>query len=974
MKIAENKMDGRAYFIPSSDLPHAMLAGNTENRIKSDRFMLLSGEWEFRYFDSCLDMDKERFSDYTFDKIGVPGCWQTTGYEKPYYINVSYPFPCTPPDVPTENPCGLYRKKFVLDRKFDRTFIDFCGVCSALELYVNGKYIGYSQGSHNTAEFDISDYVFAGENEIFAVVYKWSSGSYLEGQDFFRMNGIFRDVYLIFAEEAYLKDLTVRTPYLGDDVWSLEVDAEVVGGEAVFSLIDDDGTELPLIEENGKFRLRLTSPELWSAEQPNLYTLAAQIRRGGIVCEASVHKVGFRRVEIIDKTFLFNGEPVKLLGVNHHDTNPVTGWSMTFEDMRRDIELMKSYNINAMRTSHYPPDPRMIQLCDEMGIYVVDEADLESHGTYMTEQGYDYLSESEEWSDAFLDRVQRLYQRDKNSPCVVIFSLGNESGGIKNHDKCYEWLKSRDKDLLVHYEGAIRKERLGYDVVSMMYADYKTCIKHCDSKNAMPFMLCEYAHSMGVGPGGLEEYVTLIRNNRSFLGGFVWDFADQAIRNGDDYLYGGDFGEPLHDGNFCGNGLFLADRTPSISASEVKIAYQPFGAQLCADKSSVILDNRLYFANLVSRAVLTVLRDGEPYSSAEYDVDVPPRATAEYPLPEVPESGELFLNVECYTDGRLLGRTQLKIGGKYRRKIKTEERKIRRNGNVIRVTYGKGEFVFDTLHGALVGIKSDGEEILAKNPTVNKYNCFAKHGVRGFFPAIYRAPLDNDMYVKDKWKKLMYDKMWYNVRKVETAEIKDDFVITIYADFTPQKLQKLFECNIEYRFTRTKGLIVSAQLVPVCKGLADLPRFGLDIELKEEANRIEYYGLGDKQNYSDMSLSSVYGIYETDVDGLHEKYLKPQADGYRSKIRFARITKQSGRGIEVFATKDEIGFQASYYSDRELENKAHYSELKKSGSTILGVNGFMRGVGSQSCGPLLEKKYMIIPNGKLGFSFGIRIL
>ena len=517
--IDENKLPARAYFIPFSNNDALSKTDYKNERYNSDRVVMLSGDWDFKYYNKLSDIPSILDTDNTdFDRISVPSTWQRNGYDQIAYINTRYPFPKKPPHIPNDVAVGIYRKNVEL-KKFSRQIISFLGVAGALALYVNGEYIGYSEGSHNTAEFDITEFVNEGNNEIIAVNYKWCNGTYLECQDMFRENGIFRDVYIINQEEKHIDDFLFRTSKNADGTYDLKIKIDGNFDDV------DISCDLFTTKESNTIIKNLKVNE-WTAETPNLYEVTIKIKDVEVIRTY----IGFKDVKINGEVFLFNSEPIKMLGVNHHDTHMTKGYAVSLDDLELDIKLMKEYNCNAVRTSHYPPDPVFLTMCDMYGLYVVDEADIETHGFYAVPHSTynpNRLSNDIKWATHYLDRVKRMYERDKNHPSITMWSLGNESGGYKCQDVCYDFLKEVNPEIPVHYEGAIRSKRWAYDVVSRMYGTPDLMRKilkgTAGSKyKGKPFFQCEYAHAMGNGPGGLEEYMELFYSSEQFMGGCIW--------------------------------------------------------------------------------------------------------------------------------------------------------------------------------------------------------------------------------------------------------------------------------------------------------------------------------------------------------------------------------------------------------------------------------------------------------------------
>lgn len=976
--LHENRLPPRAYFIPAQSEAAAadsrFICGGT-----SDRALLLSGEWLFKYYPSCKYLDPA--SEDGFSACRVPSCWQTDGYEPPFYVNVRYPFPAEPPFAPADTPVGVYKRKFNLERGNKTARLNFLGVSSAFDVYINGRFAGYSEGSRLTSEFDISEYLRGGENEITVVVYKWCSGSYLEAQDMFRYNGIFRDVYILLLPDNRLDDIYISTEKVSGKKWRLAVKTEV-SGKAALGLILKHNGKVAAVRENCSRdeNFEIENPRLWSAETPELYELFAVLTGAdGEVYEVSCHDVGFKEVHIKGKVMHFNGCPIKIKGVNRHDIHPDRGSALSLSDFEQDIRLMKTYNVNAVRTSHYVPDPRFLLMCSRSGLYVMEESDLECHGAFHMREQYDRFSADPEWEEAFLDRTQRMYLRDRNNPCVFMWSLGNESGGIRNHDLCAEFIKSADPSALIHYEGAVFKERLGYDVVSMMYPTFEQCKQHAESDNPMPFIMCEYAHSMGVGPGGLEEYWRLIDKYDSFIGGFIWEFADQAARDdGGNFTYGGDHGEYIHDGNFCCDGLFYPDRLPSSSAYEMKAIYRPVKGRLTNSRpAAVTLKNTNYFLAYENLTVAwQILKDGIPSDEGEIKaLSLAPQEEKSVSVKYAAADGELYLDLTV-TDcaGKILAEEQHYLSGSYvfpeaRQDAVTWEF----DENKIFIRGSGSEIVFDIRQAGITGIRAGGKEILNQKPLNTGYNFYNPH-TRGFLPCIWRAPTDNDMYMKSEWTDAGYDMMWFSPKDVSAAETRDALEVTVSGSYSPPAKSKEFDCVIGYKFLRLGGFTVTAELSPCFSGLPHLPRWGLDIELDKSFEDVIYYGKGERENYPDFQAAAKVGRFSLKAREFTEPYIRPQETGHRCEVRYAELRDSCGRGLRFRMDGEPLGFSVSENSVLTVEKTKHRQELSPEDTVRVSLNGFMCGLGSQSCGHQPEDKYKVFPDKTLKFSFKCDVL
>jgi beta-galactosidase len=571
---------------------------------------VLSGDWAFKFYGSIKDVpDKLDSLKVKFSPVTVPSDWQRLGFEEPVYLNCPYQFKTLAPEIPEDMPVGVYRKIFELDRIADTEIISFLGVANNLSLYVNGKFAGYSEGSHNTAEFDITSLLTAGANELLIVSFKWCNGTFLECQDMFRENGIFRDVLLYEYGEIYINDFEFKTKFVGGSSYDLNLCVNAVGAYKDYSVKFElfDGNKSVACDEQPAgedvdFEFKSLNVKEWSAEIPNVYTAYISLVKNGKTVSVIRNYIGFKNIEIVNEVFRFNKKSIKFKGVNHHDTNPKKGYVMSADDIKFDLTLMKELNVNAIRTSHYPPDPMLLSLADIMGFYVVDEADIETHGTGSIGPKKLYkpnlISHDVKWANRYVDRVCRMYFRDRNHPSITMWSLGNEAGGYKNQDICYMFLNGVCPEIPVHYEGAVRTKRVGYDVISEMYTSSENCektAKHERGKKyfGKPLFLCEYCHAMGVGPGCLEDYWQIFYKYENLMGGCIWEWADHAVwhdlsdkkqKYSYEYTYGGDHGEEMHDGNFCVDGLVYPDRKPHTGALEMKAVYRPIRCEKVGNK------------------------------------------------------------------------------------------------------------------------------------------------------------------------------------------------------------------------------------------------------------------------------------------------------------------------------------------------------------------------------------------------------
>lgn len=985
----ENKLDARSYFIPFSSVKKLVKTDYKNERYKSDRIMMLSGEWDFAYYEKLSlvpdSLDTDRVS---FDKITVPCTWQRTGYDQIAYINTRYPFPKKPPHIPADVATGIYRKTIEIKNADVRRTITFLGAAGAIAVYINGEYVGYSEGSHNTAEFDITTFLNNGANEIVVVNYKWSNGSYLECQDMFRENGLFRDVFITEFAGSYINDFTLRSSKNLDGTYNLNIDVEGCFEKntkiEIKSVEKEPVISAELLPEKG-VKLENLKVDEWSAEIPNVYELVIVLYKDGKEVEALRTYYGFKDVEINGEVFKFNGKAIKFKGVNHHDTHMTKGYAMSLDDMELDIKLMKEYNCNAVRTSHYPPDPAFLIMCDIYGLYVVDEADIETHGFFAVPYSTynpNRLSNDESWAMHYLDRVKRMYGRDKNHPSITMWSLGNESGGYKCQDFCYDFLKNANPEIPVHYEGVIRSKRWAYDVVSHMYGTPALMRKILsgtagDKYKGKPFFQCEYAHAMGNGPGGLEEYMQLFYSSDQFMGGCIWEWADHSVYDENakyKWTYGGDHNEPIHDGNFCVDGLFYPDRKPSSGALEMKVCYRPIRAKQTDGNVFELWNTRSFKDSSDIDISFTVFVDGEGKDTGRIESVIPAEGKKRIQI-----NSDLFRQTDkdvfvnfVYTDkktGAEIATEQVIVSQAELKKADNmmKSADISVTGDTISVAFDGGRALFSKKNG-LFSYQKNGVEYLKENPLDRQ---------EGLVPHIYRGRLDNDQYMVIFWKIIGLD---CSKAKLVSCDVKSKrsengtvkYISTVY-DFVTRGVFVLAKAYVDYFFDKNGKITLSTSLFKVCPLTDQLPRFGVHAELRSEFENVKYYGRGPIENYSDFREHSPIGIYETTVSDMAHKYIKPQDSGNRGDVRYSVLTNDKGAGLNFTALYKYINFNANHFTLGQLKNAKHIEDLPDTDTTFVAVDGFVRGTGSGSCGPIPSKEHMIAfgYSKPLNFSFEI---
>lgn len=966
----DNVLTPRSYFIPFSSPEEMEKTDIRTERYSSSMVDCLSGEWDFIYYKRESDLPSELDTDTArFDRVVVPSVWQHTGYEKPYYLNSRYPFKPNPPEIPVDCPVGVYHRAFDVDNLDKCYVISFLGVSGGLDVFVNGKYIGYSEGSHNTAEFEITNTLTEGENHLVVVNHKWTNGTYLECQDMFRDNGIFRDVLLYKTDKNSVYDFEAKITFNTDYTYNLDViPALKLVDECELSATLLDGNELVSArsvnvdsKQIDKITLSSLEVEEWSAEYPKLYTLVVSLSKGGEVIELIRRPVGFKHIKITGNVFTFNNKNIKLLGVNHHDTNPKTGYAMTAEDMERDVRLFKEYNVNCVRTSHYPPDPIFLDLCDEYGIYVVDEADIETHGCETELHRPGSCSHNPDWQPRYWDRVYRMFQRDKNHPSITMWSLGNEAHGYKNQDYCYQELK-KYTDIPIHYEGVCRTKRWAYDVVSQMYPWFYLVERIARGSGlpkkyyTKPYFMCEYAHAMGLGAGELETYVKAFLNSDNMLGGCIWEFADHAIYNEDGpykYTYGGDHGENKHDGNFCVDGLFFPDRTPHSGALQMKNCYRPVRC-IKHNSNSIELFNYKYFTNADYKLCWSYLVDGNPIQSGEVQLDIEPRKSQRFELDIQRMEGDQAITLR-YFDGDFEVACEQIVEPADVKKATidcTAPPTVDISERRLYVNFDNGCLVFDTATGEAVSYQKNGREY---------FNTAPFGATIGFGVGVYRAPIDNDMHFKNNWNKLSLETARPVIKKAKAParafNIVDNKVV-ISNEYTVKTIakKKLCDVTVTYEIYGDGSVLVNAKCTDSIN-IRFAPRFGLTLEMPRAFSKVEYYGMGDGPNVSDYLEHTLLGIYNSTVADMHEQYIKPQASSMRTGVRWARVTDDDGCGLLFTSVDGRATFSADHYTPQQCAKANHIEELQDCNTTFLGFDSYHLGAGSNACGPVPSKEY-----------------
>ena len=1076
--LHENTMPDRNYYIPAEKAYSTPL----DARDHSNRVQFLNGTWKFRYYDSIYNLQDEFYSEgydvSGFDDIPVPSVWQMHGYDYHQYTNVRYPFAFDPPYVPKDNPCGAYVTDFIYDQNEDAPLahLNFEGVDSCFYVWLNGRYVGYSQVSHSTSEFDITEFIRNGSNRLCVLVLKWCDGSYLEDQDKFRMSGIFRDVYILKRSEGAVYDYFIKTSC--DDIkdpTKAEVNIDFTAftgyscGEDRFSskpetgvdkdtdsnvdievtILNADGSicssgcvkreicaqgdantnaaEIKTTASSSSITLSIDSPVLWNAERPFLYTVI--IRCAG---EVITDKIGIREITIENKIVYINGMPIKFHGVNRHDSDPVTGFTISREQIIRDMSLMKQHNVNAIRTSHYPNVPYFYELCDEYGFYVIDEADIEAHGPselFYSDNNWDNkaarwnepIADNPEFCESILDRVKRCVIRDKNRPCVVIWSMGNESAYGVTFEKALAWVKSYDKSRLTHYESAQYtdgKRKYDYsnlDLYSRMYPSISEMAEYIDGDGDKPYILCEYCHAMGNGPGDLEDYFQFFDSHETTCGGFVWEWCDHAIYNGKAangkamYAYGGDSGETIHDGNFCMDGLVYPDRRPHTGLLEFKNIHRPARiANYDGANGILTLHNYLDFTDIRDYLTMSyeVTCDGQVVTSGNIDVpSVAPHGDGTVslsPVTNIQKSlSDLYASshsdVSCSSDvanytkdiithrmflrviykaacdsafvreGDVLGFDEIELGSQDLNKALTSD--------TTQNLTEQDPTALDTISAPLHILETDAEFVISGSSFEYTFDRntgnFAGIAVDGqellaapCDKTIWRAPTDNDRNIKREWLRAHYD-MTYERTYETSCIIKEGYaVISCSSSLAAPTVQPVLRIKTEWTIS-AEGTITSRMHVTKNSEFPMLPRFGVRIILKKDMRNVSYIGMGPYESYVDKHHASWHGSFSASIDAMHEDYIMPQENGSHFDCNYVQISSLGENDSKTDMSAHSItatsavpfSMNASPYTAEELTKAAHNYELPESGKSVLCIDYRQNGIGSNSCGPELDEKY-----------------
>ncbi|MFO7637180.1 MAG: glycoside hydrolase family 2 TIM barrel-domain containing protein [Clostridia bacterium] len=970
--LSENRLSPHGCSIPYPDVLCAM----KKTRDLSPYYKTLNGEWDFFYAENRYEVPKGHhrldFDNSGWDTIPVPSCWQAHGYDQPNYVNSYYPYPVDPPHMPDEIPVGIYRTEFCVPKSFGkrRTILHFGGVNSSFVFFVNGQEAGYSQCSHMPSEFDITHLVEEGLNLLSVEVYKWSAVSYMEDQDFFRFSGIFREVYLYSTAGERFLDTYVHgglSPDWSSGTLEARCPFTAEGCSATLILFDAEGKvvlEGPL-DEKGSGSFTVPDPLPWTAETPHLYTsVLVLLDASGKCVDVRFLHTGFKTVGITKGIFMVNGRPVKIKGVNRHDNHYMLGHAMSRESMEQDAVLMKENNINAVRTSHYPTDPYFLDLCDRLGLYVIDEADLEAHGFGYGDPETD-ISDKEEWLPHFVDRAERMVLRDRSRACVIMWSLGNETRYGKNHLAMIEAIKKLDSAALpIHYERA--EENPGPDVVSVMYPLVDEVIRQGNKKkDPRPYFLCEYGHAMGNASGNLREYWDAFYKYPRLMGGCVWEWVDHTLLALDEegelfYSYGGDFGDHPNDNNFCMDGLNYPDRTPHTSLLELKEVLSPAVVDKAdLEKRTFTIRNTRDFTGLddlechLEHRENGVLVDEHLLSR----LDIGPGKRKTYPIPFI-----LDLNVETSIDFSFRTRFSTNALGKSHEVGKSQvlAEKILPTSVPSPTAFSPVEVEED---GRIILVQGD-DFILSFDRLKGRPDRWEYKGVslleEGFEANFFRACTDNDKpHIRKEWLWLGLDRLTSRVESFDYEMIPEGILISSSKVYCARAKKPVFRVHSRYTVYNSGILRIEADFLPMRK-TTYIPRMGIQCLIPEDFSSMKWYGRGPHESYVDRCRSALVGIYEGDVSDQHEPYEFPQETGSKLDTRWVSFRDVCDTGIMVVAD-GPMSVNASFYTVGELDEKTHYNELEHSGSLVLNFDVRMGGVGNNSCGPEPLMEYRLYP-------------
>ena len=977
-----NRMPARAHFLTFQSKEKALLNNNRYTHA----FKNLNGVWKFMFLDAP-EYSPEGFFNSDFDvtkmdDITVPGNWQLQGYGKMHYSDLWYNFPINPPYVPTENPTGIYKRTFFVEESYrdKKIIIRFCGVDSAYHLWINGKEVGYSKVARNESEFDITDIIRVGEeNDVTVRVYQWSDGTYLEDQDMWWESGIFRDVELIGVPKDGINDYKVIDDL--DDEYKngiFKVEAFLRTTKEVnvtFELVDAGENTVftkTVVTKEGKACIDEVIADVnhWTAETPYLYKLFMTVEDDGQIVEVIPQNVGFRNIRLNGETFLVNGVAIKFKGVNRHDYSPQNGRVVSREEIEKDIILMKQFNINAIRTSHYPNSYYLYDLCDEYGMYLIAETDLECHGFELTGD-YKWITDDPSWELAYVSRMTRMIERDKNHPAIIFWSLGNESAFGCNFRKMTDVAHEMDPTRLVHYEGDFDVESA--DVYSTMYTWIENpkkpyLMKDIIEKSKKPHIHCEYCHAMGNGPGNLKDYQDLVYAHDKLQGGFVWEWFDHGIESFTEsgekyYRYGGDFGDDPSNKDFCIDGLIMPDRTPSPGLYEYKKVIEPITTTAVDIQKGIInLLSRYDFANLDRfNLVYKVMEDDVILQTGFMAVpSIEARANKDITLPydlsaiKVKPGAHYYVNISYQlredtsyaSSGHELATAQFELP-LYKEGIVVRPEgilNVEKEHTTLHVKGANFSLDFNLVNGNLMNIVRDGMQVLSKGPRLT----------------LWRAPISNDMEIIDKLKKVYFLHLEHEVVMNIDYHMEGN-ILKVEVDTINSTTNSAWHFKTKYVYTvcPSGDILIDVEGTP--SGRVDLapdmlPRIGVSMHLDKSMEHVRYFGMGPGENYADSKEAAQMGLYANTVDGLFTNYVIPQENGNHMGCKWVSMTNDRGMGL-LASTEGDFNFSASWYEDKDLDDAKHTCDLVKRDYIIFNVDYKQNALGTNSCGQWQLDKY-----------------
>ncbi|WP_104026544.1 beta-galactosidase subunit alpha [Vibrio jasicida] len=992
LHLHENRMAPRAYFFSYDSVKNAQ----TFQRELSSRFKLLSGQWTFNYFTNPLLVPEAFYSQKMEDwgRITVPNMWQMEGHGDLQYTDEGFPFPIDVPFVPTDNPTGAYQRTFTLGQQWDnkQTIIKFDGVETYFEVYVNGYYVGFSKGSRLTAEFDISSYVQQGENLLSVRVMQWADSTYIEDQDMWWTAGIFRDVYLVGKEHAHVQDLTVRTDFADDyqsATLSCQVELEnlstaVASGYTLEYALQDKGKVIAsgqcdalTIQDNSQtsFAIDVVNPIHWTAENPYLYQLFITLKDARCnVIEVIPQRVGFRDIKVRDGLFYINNQYVMLHGVNRHDNDHLKGRAVGMERIEKDLILMKQHNINSVRTAHYPNDPRFYELCDIYGLFVMAETDVETHG-FANVGDLSRITNDAAWESVFVDRAERHVHAQKNHPSIIMWSLGNESGYGCNIRAMYDATRAIDDTRLVHYEEDRDAEVV--DVISTMYSRAQLMNHFGEHPHEKPRIICEYAHAMGNGPGGLTEYQNVFYAHDHIQGHYVWEWCDHGVlardENGQEfYKYGGDYGDYPNNYNFCMDGLIYPDQTPGPGLKEYKQVIAPVKIQAVEGKTNIFtVENKLWFTNLDDYTITADIRaEGETLRSVQFKVkELAANSAREITinLPELDER-EAFINFTVRKDSRTLYSEANHDIAVYQFQLKestaSEGEFVSHNAQALVTTESPLEHVieghnftltFSKVNGKLTSWRVNGEELIQSEPRLN----------------FFKPMIDNHKQeYEGLWHPAHLQIMQEHFRTLQVEATDESVSITTTSIIAPPVFDFGMRCTYRYQINAQGHLNVELSGERYGDYPHVIPVIGLDLGINGNFDQVSYYGRGPEENYQDSRQANLIDVYHSTVADMFENYPFPQNNGNRQHVRWASLTNRHGTGLLV-KPQQEINFSAWFYTNQNLHEAQHTIELEKSGYITLNLDHQVMGLGSNSWGSEVLDSYRVYMDE---FRYGLTLM